>query len=211
MRTLRGVGFFIFGALDTHLFTECQNEVKCFRCNEEHDAMSKYCSKYQIEKEIVNLAQKRNIEFKEARKLAEVEGITYADVAKRKVSPAGNVKQVTGKVRSFENVGIVNYDRDSLLKIIEDKNKVIEDLICKINDNEIKINTLIKKNEESLDVLKKFNDLLLDKIKYLNQKVKRYENPLLNIVADNDAADIHSESIFNDVDIPNVDWGDREE
>ncbi|GBM24381.1 hypothetical protein AVEN_167617-1 [Araneus ventricosus] len=47
---------------------ECTGLIKCFRCNEPHDALDKNCKIYIREQEIINLVRNQDISFAEARK-----------------------------------------------------------------------------------------------------------------------------------------------
>ncbi|GBN64094.1 hypothetical protein AVEN_135948-1 [Araneus ventricosus] len=59
---------------------ECTGPIKCFRCNEPHDALDKNCTIFIREQEIINLVQTHDILFAEARKRVAT-GQSFAAVA----------------------------------------------------------------------------------------------------------------------------------
>ncbi|GBL79159.1 hypothetical protein AVEN_92403-1 [Araneus ventricosus] len=61
---------------------ECTVPIKCFRCNEPHDALDKNCTIFIREQEIINLLRNHDISFAEARERAAT-GQSFAAVASR--------------------------------------------------------------------------------------------------------------------------------
>ena len=51
-----------------HSFEDCTNESKCINCEGNHDATSRDCPKWELEKEIIKLKYKDGISFVDARK-----------------------------------------------------------------------------------------------------------------------------------------------
>ncbi|GBL75210.1 RNA-directed DNA polymerase from mobile element jockey [Araneus ventricosus] len=98
---------------------ECSDvPIKCFRCGQAHDALSKECSFFLIEKEIINLVRDKDISFNEARK--KVNSQTYAQIARDHSSDKNSVK--SGKKIA------------DLREAVKELSNIVSSLIPKVND-----------------------------------------------------------------------------
>ena len=75
---------------------DCDNPSYCVNCNESHPATSKYCERYQLEREIQTIRSKEHVTFQEAKRRVMTRfirpGVSYASVINktRKVSMPEN-------------------------------------------------------------------------------------------------------------------------
>ncbi|GBM26977.1 Anoctamin-10 [Araneus ventricosus] len=117
---------------------ECNGPIKCFRCNEPHDALDKKCTIFLRVQEIVNLVRNHDISFAEARKRVET-GQSFAAVAgststSKSVVSSGVQAQLSDLLlvhsnsRTFGSPDSAKIKNKNLQALIDSQNKTIESL-----------------------------------------------------------------------------------
>ncbi|GBL91552.1 hypothetical protein AVEN_23615-1 [Araneus ventricosus] len=98
---------------------ECSDvSIKCFHCGQAHDALSKECSFFLIEKEIINLVRDKGISCNEASKKVNLQ--TYAQIVRDHSSDKNSVK--SGK------------EIADLREALKELSNIVSSLIPKVND-----------------------------------------------------------------------------
>ncbi|GBM83199.1 hypothetical protein AVEN_262679-1 [Araneus ventricosus] len=77
---------------------------KCFRCGQAHDALSRECSFYLIEKEIINLVREKDISFNEARKKVNSQTVREHSSEEISVKSGQEIADLREAVKELTNI-----------------------------------------------------------------------------------------------------------